>query len=141
MVLSAFVYRSTCLATLSGLAALLIFPLASQAQAPVDRARGLRETNENSTRQFNNFEQGSTGRTAAPARGSLRDLTSNPGGASPPGSDTAVSTTGDPLPEEVLAKWHIQQNVCTGNWSTEEFAELFPLINAELVEQVCQGGS
>ncbi|MCF2970531.1 hypothetical protein L1047_04890 [Synechococcus sp. Nb3U1] len=39
------------------------------------------------------------------------------------------------------AEWHIRANVCTGNLSTEELAELFPLVDQALVDTVCQRGS
>ncbi len=42
---------------------------------------------------------------------------------------------------QMWAEWHIRTNVCPGHLSTEELAELFPLVTQELVEAVCQGGS
>ncbi|MEN9226048.1 MAG: hypothetical protein Q6L60_08890 [Thermostichus sp. HHBFW_bins_43] len=42
---------------------------------------------------------------------------------------------------QTWAEWHIRANVCTGNLSTEELAELFPLVDQALVDEVCQGGS
>ncbi|MEN9202449.1 MAG: hypothetical protein Q6K80_12125 [Thermostichus sp. DG_1_6_bins_120] len=42
---------------------------------------------------------------------------------------------------QMWAEWHIRANVCTGNLSTQELAELFPLVNQALVDRVCQGGS
>ncbi len=42
---------------------------------------------------------------------------------------------------QMWAEWHIRANVCTGNLSTEELAELFPLVNQALVDAVCRGGS
>ncbi|MGQ9836844.1 MAG: hypothetical protein ACUVRV_02470 [Cyanobacteriota bacterium] len=42
---------------------------------------------------------------------------------------------------QMWAKWHIQENVCTGNLSIEELAELFPMVDQALVDEVCRGGS
>lgn len=57
------------------------------------------------------------------------------GSGSEEGRDPAA-----PSPQ-MWAEWHIRANVCTGNLSTEELAELFPLVNQALVDAVCQGGS
>ncbi len=62
-----------------------------------------------------------------------------PGPAKGSGSEQSQDPT---VPSALMwAEWHIRANVCTGNLSTEELAELFPLVNQELVNTVCQGGS
>lgn len=60
-----------------------------------------------------------------------------------PARDSNSQKDQDPAIASALmwAEWHIRANVCTGNLSTEELAELFPLVNQELVDAVCQGGS
>ncbi len=55
------------------------------------------------------------------------------GSSSEQGQDPALPSA------QRWAEWHIRANVCTGNLSTEELAELFPLVTQELVEAVCQG--
>lgn len=62
-----------------------------------------------------------------------------PGPAKGSGSEQGQDPT---VPSALMwAEWHIRANVCTGNLSAEELAELFPLVNQELVDAVCQGGT
>jgi hypothetical protein len=69
--------------------------------------------------------------------GSGRSLPRVPvgGSGSEEGRDPAAPSA------QMWAEWHIRANVCTGNLSTEELAELFPLVNQALVDAVCRGGS
>ncbi|MEN9220862.1 MAG: hypothetical protein Q6M04_00335 [Thermostichus sp. BF3_bins_97] len=69
--------------------------------------------------------------------GAGRATSPAPAGAS--GSGEGMDTSAPSA--QMWAEWHIRANVCTGNLSTEELAELFPLVDQALVDAVCQGGS
>ncbi|MEN9230286.1 MAG: hypothetical protein Q6L68_05220 [Thermostichus sp. DG02_5_bins_236] len=65
------------------------------------------------------------------------------GGSTAPSTNPGSGAEMDPsVPSpQMWAEWHIRANVCTGNLSTEELAELFPMVDQTLVDTVCQGGS
>jgi hypothetical protein len=85
-------------------------------------------------------------------QGGLADLqratTGSPAG-SPPASSlpslppppkppiTAKTESDSPFSPKVLAEWHVEKNLCPGYLSYEELASLFPMIEAEMVQQVC----
>jgi len=39
---------------------------------------------------------------------------------------------------DVLTEWHIQQNVCSGNWRPDEMTALFPQLSVAEIELICQ---
>ncbi|MGK7907309.1 MAG: hypothetical protein AB4040_08795 [Synechococcus sp.] len=40
--------------------------------------------------------------------------------------------------EGALERYHIRQNICTGDWSWSEINSLFPNVSVEMVREVCR---
>lgn len=57
-----------------------------------------------------------------------------------PNAGNSPETPNTGVSPEVLARWHVRNNLCSQqDWSLQEFQLLFPAITPEMIRQVCEG--